>query len=579
MSARADRQVAERGPTPAPVLAGQAKSPDEAASALQRAVGNRIARQLLAMGQPSLTVGPADDPAEREADAVADAVVRQVRAGGGRAPSSAGATPSPLAGVPAVARLRRSATEVGAAGGEVGSQTEGLIDRARSGGGAPLDAVEQRRFGDAFGADLSVVRIHRNERAADLNDRVMARAFTVGNDIFMGRGAPVAGTEAGDHLLAHELTHTLQQGGRAARTLRRDFDQLALDRKKAELEKVIKEHTTEKQKHDDFMSKKQNKSKLTKNQRGVASRVAELEKKRKKLEGEIVALEKQRPKAVGGQLGKGEGESSYDLAGYFWKVLGYRTDEKPSENTFNKTDEGYEYSSKRDTEGTWEKTTPTKEPDKSMAQQAADKVLDLSLVEVQLTDEQLQKLGLSTENVQGSVGVLAKGAVKGAGKLEVKAPLIEGKKVVDFPKFALGNDRSIDAATTFEGFVGGKAAATGDYELGWQKAVLKGDLQAFSGIELTKKTTVVYKHGGKTYGTFTGNLGVTFGVGGALGGTMTWENGELEVKATVKGSLGLGFAWDVDLKIPTSTWLSWGWSVLPSWSSMGSVLSTLSFLG
>ena len=65
----------------------------------------------------------------------------------------------------------------------------------------------------AFGADFSGVRVHAGPRAADLNDRIQAKAFTTGNNIFFRDGLPDANTHDGQSLLAHELTHTIQQGG------------------------------------------------------------------------------------------------------------------------------------------------------------------------------------------------------------------------------------------------------------------------------------------------------------------------------------------------------------------------------
>jgi hypothetical protein len=63
----------------------------------------------------------------------------------------------------------------------------------------------------AFGADFSRVRIHRDDIAAQAADGLHAKAFTVGQDIFFGRGSYAPESSEGFRLLAHELTHTLQQ--------------------------------------------------------------------------------------------------------------------------------------------------------------------------------------------------------------------------------------------------------------------------------------------------------------------------------------------------------------------------------
>lgn len=63
-----------------------------------------------------------------------------------------------------------------------------------------------------FGADFSRVRIHRDERAATASRQLNAAAFTVGQHIHFGQGQWQPGSAAGRELIAHELTHTIQQG-------------------------------------------------------------------------------------------------------------------------------------------------------------------------------------------------------------------------------------------------------------------------------------------------------------------------------------------------------------------------------
>ena len=63
-----------------------------------------------------------------------------------------------------------------------------------------------------LGADLSGVRIHNDSNATNLSSEINAQAFTHGNDIYFNEGKYNTGSQAGKHLLAHELTHTVQQG-------------------------------------------------------------------------------------------------------------------------------------------------------------------------------------------------------------------------------------------------------------------------------------------------------------------------------------------------------------------------------
>ncbi len=73
-----------------------------------------------------------------------------------------------------------------------------------------------------FGADFSNVRIHTADYAASLSADLGAHAFTVGSDIYFNRGKFAPGTASGDKLLAHELTHTVQQGTTAQRSIQRE---------------------------------------------------------------------------------------------------------------------------------------------------------------------------------------------------------------------------------------------------------------------------------------------------------------------------------------------------------------------
>lgn len=85
------------------------------------------------------------------------------------------------------------------------------------GRGRPLPR-EERNFMEArFGRDFGKVRIHTGPRAESLARQVHARAFAVGDDIVFGAGRFRLEQEASRRLLAHELTHTIQQSGVAAR--------------------------------------------------------------------------------------------------------------------------------------------------------------------------------------------------------------------------------------------------------------------------------------------------------------------------------------------------------------------------
>lgn len=102
--------------------------------------------------------------------------------------------------------------EVGLAGGPVSAGLAQRIESAR-GGGTGLDAGTRTNMESAFGQSFGDVRVHADGEAHALNQSVSAMAFTTGNDIFFQQGTYQPGSSDGNQLLAHELTHVVQQGG------------------------------------------------------------------------------------------------------------------------------------------------------------------------------------------------------------------------------------------------------------------------------------------------------------------------------------------------------------------------------
>ena len=103
--------------------------------------------------------------------------------------------------------------------------------RARRGFGSPLPDAIRSRMEAQIGADFSGVRIHTDDISVQLSRLLKAKAFTRGRDIYFGKGRFRPGTREGDHLLAHELTHTVQQGAVESRELQLKADPAAIQRK------------------------------------------------------------------------------------------------------------------------------------------------------------------------------------------------------------------------------------------------------------------------------------------------------------------------------------------------------------
>jgi uncharacterized protein DUF4157 len=165
--------------------------------------------------QAKLRVGAVDDPLEREANRVAEAV------------TSGAAAPSAVQRKCAACEeeeMHRSPAELPAedeeeklqtkrssgAAPEVSPKTASRIASFR-GSGEALSPAARSYFEPRFGRDLSSVRLHTDPEAATAASEVAARAFTVGRDIAFGAGEYRPETQEGKKLLAHELTHTLQQ--------------------------------------------------------------------------------------------------------------------------------------------------------------------------------------------------------------------------------------------------------------------------------------------------------------------------------------------------------------------------------
>ncbi|MBT9316649.1 DUF4157 domain-containing protein [Leptothoe spongobia TAU-MAC 1115] len=98
-------------------------------------------------------------------------------------------------------------------GGAAAPQVEATISGAK-GQGQPLSDNVRGSMEGAFGTDFGGVRVHTDERSNQLNTSLQSRAFTTGQDIFFKQGEFSPGNRGGQELLAHELTHVVQQNGR-----------------------------------------------------------------------------------------------------------------------------------------------------------------------------------------------------------------------------------------------------------------------------------------------------------------------------------------------------------------------------
>ncbi|PWV56938.1 DUF4157 domain-containing protein [Chitinophaga sp. S165] len=206
--------------------------------------------------QRKLTIGKPDDHYEKQADQVADKVVQrmsQPAATETKVAAPAAVSTVPSGHVPAAAaqqgalqmkeqegkeedisaeekKVQRKPIfdsmgdppdniqkkETGAApdSGAKDAANSGLEARLQKtkGSGTPLPSDTRTAMESSIGADFSNVRVHTGTEAAELSNDLQAQAFTHGNDIYFNDNKFDATSSTGRHLLAHELTHTVQQG-------------------------------------------------------------------------------------------------------------------------------------------------------------------------------------------------------------------------------------------------------------------------------------------------------------------------------------------------------------------------------
>jgi uncharacterized protein DUF4157 len=189
---------------------------------LQRALGNRTMNSLLRSPiiQPKLTVSHPDDPYEREADRVADQVMRMSEPSGlapiGIGPSGAAQRKCACDGAGgdcAECKERDVSTLQRTASNHVEPKhVPSIVHEVLRSPGQSLDTSTRAFMEPRFNQDFSGVRVHTDNRAAQSARAVNALAFTVGRNIVFSAGQYNPKSTHGQRLVAHELTHVVQQG-------------------------------------------------------------------------------------------------------------------------------------------------------------------------------------------------------------------------------------------------------------------------------------------------------------------------------------------------------------------------------
>lgn len=219
---------------------------EQSAKPIQRKPYARLAairaQRMSTAIQAKLNIGAPNDKYEKEADATAAKVVKQINA-----PSQEKSVQRQesmededrLQMKPEISTIQRQESMEeeneelqmkslvqrrggNIAVGEASQDLESSIQNVR-GSGQPLDPNLQTKMGQVMGSDFSGVKIHTDAQSDRLNQSIQAKAFTTGQDVFFRQGAYNPKSKEGQELIAHELTHVVQQDSNQSIQRKIDF--------------------------------------------------------------------------------------------------------------------------------------------------------------------------------------------------------------------------------------------------------------------------------------------------------------------------------------------------------------------
>lgn len=182
--------------------------------------------------QPSLKVGAANDVYEKEADQAAEKVMQNSVLLDTLILAAKGADRADNFRLPTITKIQRMCKECEQESESLQAKSKDIQSRETSaseqadiqslkGGGKPLPENLLNFFEARFGHNFSRVRIHHDMRAANVSKAINARAFTYGSDIGFAQGEYLPDNFSGQKLLAHELTHVIQQGKTTEKKIQR----------------------------------------------------------------------------------------------------------------------------------------------------------------------------------------------------------------------------------------------------------------------------------------------------------------------------------------------------------------------
>lgn len=235
--------VREAKASPVATRAARKPAPPEPSrlARLQSAYGNQGILRSVKSGslQRKLTVNQPGDKFEQEADRVADAVMRMPTSdvagervshdnSSGRVQRCSCGNSSGGAGKCEECEAKATSLQRASTSASSSSTAPPVVHEVLGSSGQPLDRATSDFMESRFGQDFSEVRVHTDARAAQSATAVDALAYTVGPEVVFAGGQYSPGTTASRRLLAHELTHVVQQGHATPRSAQNEATRSSL---------------------------------------------------------------------------------------------------------------------------------------------------------------------------------------------------------------------------------------------------------------------------------------------------------------------------------------------------------------
>lgn len=498
--------------------------------------------------QPKLTVGAPNDKYEQEADKVAAQVVKQINT---PQPSSTQDIQRETPQEEEELQMKPMLQRMGYEGGDVSSDIESSIQGAR-GGGSALEPRLQDQMGQAMGADFSGVRVHTDARSDQLNQSIQAKAFTTGNDVFFRQGAYDPTSRGGQELIAHELTHVVQQTGAVQRSaLTKIEGTQAGDRIQRDDEIV----------GDVDLSGFSDKAKKTSLGGSDPSLLEDPEKQTTTSVGTgTVTTTETSSKGFAGcgtaaqKLVECDGDTLKEAfqalarAGAFGEAAAKKEIETSSGLKAGMEGTGSGFVGVEG-EVVSVKVRDAIEGLTIMARATAKAGVGFDLAGVLQVSKQVGGVELSAKlesKLSGFAGVMAE--AKGKFNISATGMALEGKACVmagaksegEVTATLKAGELGFDGQAKYEALAGAEAGAEGKLEIGLDGIAVTGKAECFAGTKVKGSAATSMSYKGKVLIKISGELEASAGVGGSIEGEFSIKGGKLVLGGKLSATLGIG---------------------------------------